>query len=164
MTFDFKKNRKDLFGAGKKPETVNPGMINYLSFEGKGNPNDENGEYKDAVEALYSVSYALRMSYKGNYKIEGFFEYVVPPLEGLWWQEGVNGYDMERKDDFSWISLIMLPDFIKDEDVQWAKEEVRKKNPEIWTDRIKKITMDEGMCVQILHVGSYDTERESVKK
>lgn len=161
MAFDYKKEFKEYYMPKAKPEIVTIPSMNYIALKGKGNPNIENGEYQQAVAVLYAIAYTLKMSYKGNYKIEGYFQYVVPPLEGFWWQEGIDGVDYANKDNFSWISVIRLPDFIKREDFEWAKEEAQKKK-NIDCDKAEFLSIEEGLCVQIMHIGSYDTEPISV--
>src|SRR5574344_1140039 len=129
MAFDFKKEYKEFYMPGNTPEIVTVPKANYIAVRGKGNSNDEGGAYQQAVGVLYAIAYTLKMSYKGEYKIEGFFEYVVPPLEGFWWQEDVDGCDYGNKDKFNWISVIRLPEFVKEEDFQWAAKtaEAKKK-------------------------------------
>ena len=112
MAFDFKKEYKELYMPKNKPEIVNVPKVNYIALRGKGNPNIPDGEYQQAIAVLYAVAYTLKMSYKKDYKIEGFFEYVVPPLEGFWWQENVDGVDYGNKDSFNWIFVIRLPEFV----------------------------------------------------
>ncbi len=143
------------------PAMVEVPEANYLAVRGKGNPNEGGGEYKRAVEMLYSVAYTLKMSYKTDHRIEGFFEYVVPPLEGFWWQEGVAGVDLSRKDEFCWISVIRLPDFVTREDFEWAVAVATKKK-KIDCSKVEFMTISEGLCVQILHIGAYDDEPRSV--
>lgn len=143
------------------PAMVEVPEANYLAVRGKGNPNKEGGEYKRAIEMLYSVAYTLKMSYKTDHRIEGFFEYVVPPLEGFWWQEGIEGMDLSRKDEFCWISVIRLPDFVTREDFEWAVATATKKK-KIDCSKVEFVTIDEGLCVQILHIGAYDDELRSV--
>ncbi len=163
MAFDFKKEFKEFYLPKDKPSIVKIPKMNYLAVRGKGNPNDENGEYKKAIELIYAVAYTLKMSYKSDYKIEGFFEYVVPPLEGFWWQDGIKGYDSTRKDDFSWISLIRLPDFIKKENFDWSiKTATTKKKMDF--SKMEYFTYDEGLCVQCMHIGSYDNEPQTTEK
>ncbi len=145
------------------PAMVEVPEANYLAVRGMGNPNEEGGEYKRAIEMLYSVAYTLKMSYKTDYRIEGFFEYVVPPLEGFWWQEGVAGVDLSRKDEFCWISVIRLPDFVTREDFEWAVAVATKKK-KIDCSKVEFMTICEGLCVQILHIGAYDDEPRSVAK
>ncbi len=162
MAFDYKKEYKELYMPKAVPSIVKVSKMNYIALKGKGNPNEGNGEYKNAVELLYSIAYTLKMSHKGDYKIDGFFEYVVPPLEGLWWQEGIKGVDYLNKDKFCWISLIRLPDFITKADFNWAIETATKKKKEDCS-KVEFFTYDEGLCVQCMHIGSYDNEPTTTK-
>ncbi len=161
MAFDFKKEYKEFYMPKNKPEIVTVPKANYIAVRGEGNPNEEDGAYKNAIGVLYAVAYTLKMSYKTDYKIEGFFEYVVPPLEGFWWQDGVDGIDYGNKDAFKWISVIRLPDFITKKDFDWAVETATKKK-KIDCSIAEFMTIDEGLCVQIMHYGSYDDEPASV--
>ena len=161
MAFDFKKEYKEYYMPKNKPEIVTVPKANYIAVRGEGNPNEEDGAYKNAIGVLYAVAYTLKMSYKTDYKIEGFFEYVVPPLEGFWWQDGVDGIDYSNKGTFKWISVIRLPDFITKKDFDWAVETATKKK-KIDCSVAEFMTIDEGLCVQIMHCGSYDDEPASV--
>ena len=161
MAFDYKKEYKELYMPGKKPEIVNVPRVNYIAVRGKGNPNPEGGEYQQAVSILYAVSYTLKMSYKTDYKIDGFFEYVVPPLEGFWWQENTDGADYGNKASFYWISVIRLPDFVSREHLCWAADTVAKKK-KLDCSRAEYLTVDEGLCVQVMHTGSFDDEPQTV--
>ena len=161
MAFDFKKEYKEFYMPKNKPEIVNVPTANYIAVRGKGNPNTPDGEYQQAISVLYAVAYTLKMSYKTDYKIEGFFEYVVPPLEGFWWQENVSGVDYGNKDSFNWISVIRLPDFITKTDFEWAVENASKKK-KLDCSKAEFITIDEGLCVQIMHIGPFDNEPETV--
>ena len=161
MAFDFKKEYKEFYMPGKKPEIVNVPAANYIAVRGKGNPNTPNGEYQQAIGVLYAVAYTLKMSYKTDYKIEGFFEYVVPPLEGFWWQDNADGVDYGNKDSFNWISVIRLPDFVTREDFKWAVETATQKK-KLDCSKAEFMTIDEGLCVQIMHIGPFDNEPESV--
>lgn len=161
MAFDFKKEYKEFYMPGARPQLVEVPEANYLAVRGKGDPNEEAGEYKKAIEMLYSVAYTLKMSYKGGRQIEGFFEYVVPPLEGFWWQEGISGVDLAHKELFSWISVIRLPDFITREDFEWAVQTATKKK-KIDCSKVEFLTIREGLSVQIMHIGPYDDEPQSV--
>ncbi len=163
MIFDFKKEYKEFYAPKKKPTIVNIPKMNFLAVRGKGNPNDSDGEYIKAISLLYPIAYTLKMSYKSDYKIKGFFEYVVPPLEGFWWQEGIKGYDNTKKDEFSWISLIRLPDFITKKDFDWAIQTATIKKKTDFS-KVEFFTYDEGLCVQCLHLGSYDDEPATTKK
>lgn len=161
MAFDYKKEYQEFYLPPQKPGIVEIPRMNFLAVRGKGNPNEEGGEYKRAMELLYGMAYTIKMSYKGTHKIEGFFEYVVPPLEGVWWQEGVCGVDYSRKDSFCWISLIRLPDFVKKSDFDWALEEATRKKKTDFSP-VQFFTYDEGLCVQCMHLGSYDEEPATV--
>ena len=162
MPFDFKKEYKELYMPKNKPEILNVPKANYIAIRGKGNPNEEGGAYQQAISILYAIAYTLKMSYKTDHKIEGFFEYVVPPLEGFWWQDNVDGIDYSDKSSFNWISTIRLPDFVSKEDFDWAVETATKKK-KIDCSSAEFLTIKEGLCVQIMHNGSYDDEPVSVK-
>ena len=120
MAFDFKKEYKEFYMPKNKPEIVTVPETNYIAVRGKGDPNEEDGAYQRAIGVLYAVAYTLKMSYKSDYKIEGFFEYVVPPLEGFWWQDSMEGIDYTNKASLNWISVIRLPDFVTPKDFEWA--------------------------------------------
>jgi len=161
MPFDFKKAYKEFYMPAGKPEIVTVPKANYIAVRGKGNPNEEDGAYQKAIGVLYAVAYTLKMSYKTDYRIEGFFEYVVPPLEGFWWQEGVKGIDYSDKASFCWISVIRLPDFITKKDFDWAVATATKKK-KIDCSSAEFLTTDEGLCVQMMHTGPYDDEPATV--
>ena len=161
MAFDFKKEYKEFYMPKNKPEIVNIPKANYIAVRGKGNPNEEGGAYQQAISVLYAVAYTLKMSYKTDYKIAGFFEYVVPPLEGFWWQDGICGVDYSNKATFNWISVIRLPDFITKKDFDWAVETASKKK-KIDCSSAEFFTVEEGLCVQIMHIGSFDDEPATV--
>lgn len=161
MAFDFKKEYKEFYMPKKQPEIVEVPKANYIAVRGAGDPNEEGGAYKQAIGVLYAVAYTLKMSYKTEHKIAGFFEYVVPPLEGFWWQEGVDGINYADKAAFKWISVIRLPDFITREDFDWAVETASKKK-KLDCSSAEFLTIEEGLCVQIMHIGSFDSEPESV--
>lgn len=161
MAFDFKKEYKEFYMPKNKPEIVNIPKANYIAVRGKGNPNEEGGAYQQAIGVLYAVAYTLKMSYKTDYKIEGFFEYVVPPLEGFWWQDDVDGVDYADKSAFNWISVIRLPDFVSKENFDWAVETATKKK-KLDCSTAEYLTIDEGLCVQITHLGSFDDEPSTV--
>ena len=161
MAFDFKKEYKNLNSAKNKPEIVDVQKINYIAVRGKGNPNIEGGTYQRAIGVLYAVAYTLKMSYKTDYKIEGFFEYVVPPLEGFWWQDGVDGADYTDKSTFNWISVIRLPDFVTEKDFKWAVDMASKKK-KMDCSSAEFFKLHEGLCVQVMHIGSFDDEPETV--
>lgn len=161
MAFDFKKEYKELYLPKNEPQIVTVPKINYIAVRGKGNPNEEGGEYKIAIGVLYAVAYTLKMSYKADYKIKGFFEYVVPPLEGFWWQNGVESADYTNKSAFNWISVIRLPDFVTEKDFDWAVETASKKK-KMDCSKAEFMSIDESLCVQIMHIGAYDNEPETV--
>ena len=161
MPFDFKKEYKEFYLPKNKPQIVELPPANYLAIRGHGDPNQEGGEYQQAIGVLYAVAYTLKMSYKTDYQIAGFFEYVVPPLEGLWWQDGVAGVDYSDKDSFNWISLLRLPDFITEKDFAWAVETASKKK-KLDCSKAEFLTLDEGLCVQIMHIGPFDDEPTTV--
>lgn len=161
MAFDYKKEYKEFYMPKNKPEIVIIPPMNYIAVRGKGNPNVEGGDYQQAISILYSVAYTLKMSYKTDYKIEGFFEYVVPPLEGFWWQDNIKGIDYSNKDAFHWISVIRLPDFISERDFAWAVQTASQKK-KIDCSPAEFLTIDEGLCVQIMHLGSFDSEPATV--
>ena len=179
MAFDFKKEYKEFYMPKNKPEIVKIPPMNYVAVRGKGNPNVEGGDYQQAISILYAVAYTLKMSYKTDDKIEGFFEYVVPPLEGFWWQgeqhpvdaemrtdragrrENIKGIDYSNKDTFNWISVIRLPDFITEKDFAWAVQTATEKK-KIDCSLAEFLTIDEGLCVQIMHQGSFDSEPATV--
>jgi len=161
MAFDFKKEFKEYYLPKIKPEIITIPPINYLAVRGKGDPNQDGGEYQKAVGILYSVAYTLKMSYKGDHKINGFFDYVVPPLEGFWWQDGVEGMDYARKHLLNWISVIRLPDFVEKSDFEWAIQTATKKKSMDCT-AAEFLTIDEGFCVQIMHIGPFDVEPATI--
>ena len=162
MAFDYKKEYKEFYMPKNKPSIVNIPTMNYISVRGKGNPNDEKGEYKKSIELLYGIAYTIKMSYKGSYKIDGYFEYVVPPLEGFWWQDGIKGMDYGRKDELNFISIIRLPDFVIEQDYKWAVQEASKKKKGDFS-KVEFFTYEEGLCVQCMHIGSYDDEPVTAK-
>ena len=161
MVFDFKKEYKEFYLPKDKPVIITVPPINYLAVRGKGNPNEEGGSYQKALELLYGIAYTIKMSYKGSYKIAGFFDYVVPPLEGFWWQDNVEGIDYAHKETLSFISLIRLPDFVSKEDFAWAIETATAKKKMDFST-VEFFTYDEGICVQCMHNGSYDDEPATV--
>ena len=161
MAFDFKKEYKEFYSPKNKPEIVKVPPAIYISVKGVGDPNEEGGAYQQAIGVLYAVAYTLKMSYKTDYKIEGFFEYVVPPLEGFWGQNGICGIDYSDKSTFHWISVIRLPDFVSKEDFEWAVKTAEKKK-KIDCSSAEFLTVDEGLCVQIMHTGPFDEEPATV--
>ena len=161
MPFDFKKEYKEFYMPKGKPEIVTVPKMNYIAVRGRGNPNEEDGEYKKSIELLYGIAYTIKMSKKGDHKIEGYFDYVVPPLEGFWWQENLDGIDYGHKENFQWISVIRLPDFVTKADFEWAIEEATRKKKMDFS-KVEFLEIEEGLCVQCMHSGSYDNEPAAV--
>ena len=163
MAFDYKKEYKEFYLPPRKPGIVIVPPMNFVSVQGRGDPNEPGGEYQAAMELLYGIAFTIKMSYKGSHKIDGYFEYVVPPLEGLWHQEGVDGVDYAHKDRFEWTSMIRLPDFVTREVFDWAVQEATAKKKKDFS-KVQFFHYDEGLCVQCMHVGSYDTEPETLEQ
>lgn len=163
MTFDYKKEYKEYYMPKNKPSIVTIPKMNYIAVRGSGDPNKSDGEYKKSIGLLYSIAFTLKMSYKGSHKIDGYFQYVVPPLEGFWWQEGLEGIDYSRKEDMKFISIIRLPDFVTKYDFEWAINEATQKKSEDFS-KVEFLTYDEGLCVQCMHKGSYDDEPKTVNE
>ena len=162
MVFDFKKEYKELYKPKDKPSIINVEKANFIAVRGVGDPNSENSEYKQSISLLYPIAYAIKMSKKGDYKIDGYFDFVVPPLEGFWWQEGIKGVDYANKDSFNFISLIRMPDFVTKEVFEWAIEETTRKKKEDFS-KVEFFTYDEGLCVQCMHIGPYNDEPITVE-
>ena len=162
VAFDYKKGYKEYYLPPKKPGVVEVPEMAFLAVRGHGDPNEEGGAYKDALEMLYGVAYTIKMSKKGDHRIEGYFDFVVPPLEGFWWQDGVLGVDYARKEDFNWISAIRVPDFVTRSEFEWAVEEATAKKKRDFS-QVELLTIEEGLCVQCLHVGPYDDEPATVE-
>ena len=175
MAFDYKKEYKEFYLPRNKPGIVEVPPMNYIAVRGKGNPNVEGSEYKASIGLLYAIAFTIKMSKKGDHQIAGYFDYVVPPLEGFWWQSedhlakdmmkpAQNGgqeagweLDYSRKEDFHFISVIRLPDFVTEEDFEWAVAEATKKKKSDFS-KVEFLTYNEGLCVQCMHIGSYDEE------
>lgn len=162
MPFDYKKEYKEFYQPAKSPAIVKIPKMNYIAVCGKGNPNEVDGEYRAAIGMLYAIAFTIKMSYKGSRQMEGYFPYVVPPLEGLWWQSGSDGIDYAHKEDFHWISMIRLPDFVKKEDFDWAIAEATKKKKADFS-KVEFFPYEEGLCVQCMHLGSYDEEPTTIR-
>lgn len=161
MAFDFKKEYKEFYLPKAKPELVTVPPMNYIAVRGKGDPNEENGAYKQAIGLLYGVAYTIKMSKKGDHRIEGYFDFVVPPLEGFWQQEGTATIDYAHKENFEWVSVIRLPDFVTKADFDWAVREATIKKKQDFST-VEFLTIEEGLCVQCMHTGPYDNEPETV--
>lgn len=163
MAFDFKKEYKEYYMPKDKPSIITVPKMNYIAVRGQGDPNAEDGEYKQSIGLLYGVAYTIKMSKKGDRKIDGFYDFVVPPLEGFWWQDGIEGIDYDRKESFHWISVIRLPDFVSKSDFEWAVEEATRKKKTDFS-AVEYMEYDEGVCVQCMHIGSYDEESATVAR
>ena len=161
MAFDFKKEYKEFYLPKTKPSLITVPPMNYLAVRGKGDPNEENGAYQQAIGLLYGVAYTIKMSKKGDHRIEGYFDYVVPPLEGFWQQEGTDAIDYAHKEHFVWVSVIRLPDFVTKADFAWAVQEAAAKKKQDFS-AVEFLTVEEGLCVQCMHIGPYDREPETV--
>lgn len=183
MAFDFKKEYKEFYMPKNKPAIITVPKMNYIAVRGQGDPNDENGDYKAAIGLLYAIAFTIKMSRKSDHQIEGYFDYVVPPLEGFWWQEtalakpnsnavagmspvegenrhlqdGVGAINYAHKEAFHWISVIRFPDFVTEDDLKWAVNEATKKKKQDFS-KVEFLTVEEGLCVQCMHIGSYDDE------
>ena len=161
MPFDFKKEFRDLYQPKTKPSIVEVQPMRFLTVEGAGDPNEGGGSYKHALELLYGIAYTLKMSYKTKHVIEGFYQYVVPPLEGFWWQDGISGVDYADKSSFRWVSAIRVPEFVADADFEWAVDAATAKK-KLDFSPVRLTEIDEGLCVQCMHVGPYDDEPSTV--
>ena len=161
MAFDFKKEYKEFYLPKDKPDIVKVPSMNYIAVRGEGDPNQEDGGYKKAIGLLYGIAFTIKMSKKGDHQIDGYFDYVVPPLEGFWYMEGMNGIDYAHKEAFHWISVIRLPDFVTEDDFRWAVNEATKKKKQDFS-KVEFLTVEEGICVQCMHIGSYDDEPATV--
>ena len=168
MAYDFKKEYKEFYMPKNKPGIVTMPSMNYIAVRGSGDPNQEDGEYKKAIGLLYGIAFTIKMSKKSDHRIEGYFDYVVPPLEGFWWQGAASAkpnlnaaIDYAHKEDFHWVSVIRLPDFVKEDDFRWAVEEAAKKKKQDFS-KVGFLTVEEGLCVQCMHIGSYDDEPATV--
>ena len=163
MAFDFKKEYREFYLPPSRPELVTVPRWNYLAVRGEGDPNQADGDYQRAIGVLYAVAYTLKMSYKTDHQIAGFYDYVVPPLEGFWYQEGVDGVDYSRKEAFRWIYVIRLQDFVTEEDFRWAVETAERKK-KLDCSEAEFLPVEEGLCVQMLHRGPFDDEPASVAR
>lgn len=161
MAFDYKKEYKEFYMPKNKPCLVDVPAMNYIAVRGTGNPNEEGSEYKESIGLLYAIAFTIKMSKKGNHQIEGYFDYVVPPLEGFWWQDNSTEIDYTRKEDFHFISVIRLPDFVTKKDFDWAVEDASKKKEKDFS-KVEFLTVHEGLCVQCMHIGSYDDEPATI--
>lgn len=165
MAYDFKKEYKDLYLPKTKPALIEVPAMSFVAVAGAGNPNEENGSYAEALGLLYAISYTVKMAKKGPWQPEGYFDYTVPPLEGLWWNAagGFDGRTITDKNAFQWVSLIRLPDFVTPDVFAWARERVAAKKPELDGGRARLVRFAEGPCAQIMHLGPYDDEPATIE-
>ena len=163
MAFDYKKEYKEFYMPTNKPSIIRVPSMHYIAIRGQGDPNAEDGAYKQAIGLLYGIAFTIKMSKKGNHQMEGYFDYVVPPLEGFWWQDGADGIDYTQKDTFKWISVIRLPDFVTKDEFNWAIEEATRKKKTDFS-KVEFFVYEEGLCVQCMHIGSYDDEPATVER
>ena len=161
MAFDYKKEYKEFYMPKGRPSIVTIPKMNFIAVRGQGDPNTEDGDYKAAIGLLYGIAFTIKMSKMGSRQIEGYFDFVVPPLEGFWRQDGIDGVDYSRKEDFQWISVIRLPDFVTEDDFRWAVKEAALKKSQDFS-KAGYLTIEEGLCVQCMHIGPYDNEPETV--
>lgn len=163
--FDFKKAEKELYQPKTEPVIVNVPEMLFIAVDGCGDPNTAPA-YQEAVEILFGLAYTIKMSPKSGQAPAGFFDYVVPPLEGLWWGGDVNAdsWVVTNKQNLAWTMLLRQPSFVTAEVFAWAQETLAKKKPALDSGKAKLISFTEGLCVQILHIGPYDTEPESVQR
>lgn len=161
MAFDYKKEYREFYMPKKKPEIVDIPEMNFIAVRGSGDPNEEDGEYKESIGLLYGIAFTIKMSKMGEHRMEGYFDYVVPPLEGFWWQDGIEGIDYGKKELFQWISVIRLPDFVTEKEFRWAVKEAEEKKKRDFS-RVEYKTLREGLCVQCMHIGPYDDEPATV--
>lgn len=163
MAFDYKKEYKEFYLPPKTPGIIRIPEMNYLAVRGQGDPNEPEGAYKAAIGLLYAIAFTIKMSYKGSHKIDGYFSYVVPPLEGLWWQSGSDRIDYSHKEAFQWISMIRLPEFVTKEEFDWAIQEATQKKQSDFS-KVEFFPYQEGLCVQCMHIGSYDNEPATIER
>lgn len=163
MAFDYKKEYKEFYLPPKKPGIIEIPKMNYIAVRGHGDPNEPDGAYKTAIGLLYAIAFTIKMSDKGHHKINGYFSYVVPPLEGLWQQAGCDRIDYSRKEDFEWISMIRLPEFVTREEFDWAIREAAQKKQSDFS-KVEFFSYREGLCVQCMHIGSYDKEPATIEQ
>ena len=163
IVFDFKKEYKDLYLPKQKPVLIDVPAMNFIMVDGQGDPNISE-EYQEAVEILYGLSYTIKMSKKGTRQPAGYFDYVVPPLEGLWWfkDDKFDAVRLMNKSKFCWTSMIRQPEFVTEEVLAWAAQELNKKKPNLNTAKARLESLAEGLCVQMMHIGPYDMEAETI--
>lgn len=162
MAFDYKKEYKEFYLPKSRPGIVTIPPMNFAAVRGQGNPNEEGGAYKQSIGLLYGIAFTIKMSKLGSHQMEGYFDYVVPPLEGLWWQDGIKGIDYTHKENFQWISMIRLPEFVTREEFKWAAANAAEKKKTDFS-KVEFLAYDEGLCVQCMHIGPYDNEPATIE-
>lgn len=164
MAFDYKKEYKDLYFPKEKPDIVDVPEMVFIMLDGKGDPNTCEA-YKNALEVLYGISYSIKMSKMSGTQPAGYFEYVVPPLEGLWWGEDgyFDGTNIVNKDKLCWTSMIRQPEFVTSGVFEDAKQVFNKKKPGLDLSLARLVSFAEGLCAQVMHMGSYDDEPATIK-
>ncbi len=161
MAFDYKKEYREFYMPGNRPELISVPPMNFIAVRGKGNPNEEGGAYKQSIGLLYGIAFTIKMSKKTSHQMEGYFDYVMPPLEGLWRQTGGGEIDYSRKEDFEWVSMIRLPEFVTEKEFRWAAAEAEEKKKSDFS-KVEFVTYDEGLCIQCMHIGPYDHEPATI--
>jgi len=161
---DFKKKDKALYHPGAEPELIDVPALLFIQIDGCGNPNEPAGAYSAAISLLYSLSYTIRMNKSGNFVPAGYFDYVVPPLEGLWWFADESAYDPAKKDELCWTAMIRQPEFVTPDLFAWAQTQVRHKKPVLDPGQARLVRWCEGLCIQALHLGPYDAEPATVAR
>lgn len=145
----------------KTPMLIDVPLMRYIAVRGQGDPNRADGEYRRSIGLLYAIAYTIKMSEKAGHTIDGYFSYVVPPPEGFWWQAGNAAIDYSRKQDFRFLSVLRLPDFVAADDFAWAIAEATRKKKADFSE-VEFFEYAEGLCVQCMHVGSYDAEPQTI--
>lgn len=163
MAFDFKREYREFYLPGRTPEIVMIPPMNFVAMAGAGDPNAPDGDYARALAVLYAVAYTIKMSRLGRRTIEGYFDYVVPPLEGFWWMPDGSKVDFSRKGDFRWLSAIRLPEFVRREDFDWAVAEAARRKG-LDCSRARMLTIEEGLGAQVMHRGPYDDEPATIAR
>ncbi len=161
MAFDYKKAYKEFYLPPRQPQLIAIPPLQFLAVKGKGDPNTENGTYKQSIDLLYGMAYTIKMSRLTGKTPPGYFDFVVPPLEGLWWQEDAKKISYIHKENFQWISMIRLPEFVTEETFRWAQQEAAAKKGRDFSP-VLFFTWEEGVCVQCMHIGPFDTESSTL--
>lgn len=159
---DYKKAFKELYSPKTIPSAIEVPEMKFIQVDGRGDPNEPDGDYQKAIELLYALTFTIKMSPKSGVALDGYFEYVVPPLEGLWWLADDSEPDFADKSKYFWTSMIRQPEFVTDEIFEYAVQTTRVKKPHIDVSKARFVTFTEGLCVQCMHIGSYDDEPATI--